>query len=186
MFCQTCNSPAVAGATFCGNCGGSTFSQQVQTLESTNSAPRRNLAVIIMKSLAIPSAGHLVSAFAWSHMGSIRALESSWASTSHVLDYLVIAAGVLYLVAHIMDFKYARIVRGAWSWSLELTGVVLILASAVVTAVAVHYSSFSYFYSGSNFSKGGSTATYFLQGTGILLFAIAVLLSGLRSRKLNK
>ena len=182
MFCQTCNSPAVAGATFCGNCGGSTFSQQLQTQVSVYAAPRRNLAVIIMKSLAIPAAGHLVSTFAWSYMGRIRAFESTWASTSRTMDYLVIAAGVLYLVAHIMDFKYSRIVRGAWSWSLELTGVVLILASAVVTAAAVHY----YSNGGSDFSKGGSTATYFLQGTGILLFAIAVLLSGLRSRRLNK
>ena len=182
MFCQTCNSPAVVGATFCGNCGGLTFSQQVQTLVSANAPPRRNLAVIIMKSLAIPAAGHLVSTFAWSYMGGLQAVKSTWPNTSHALDYLVIAAGVLYLVAHIMDFKYSRVLRGAWSWSLELTGSVLVLASAVITAITMHYNPGGY----SDFAKGGSISTYFLQGTGILLFAIAVLVSGLRSRKLNR
>jgi len=147
-------------------------------------AHKRNLASIIMKALAIPAAGWLVASTAWIYMPEVSTFRHIYKSLSMGMNYAVIASIVLYGIAHSIDFKHyvSKSGAGAWAWALELTGILLLLPASILIAVRTMYRYNDHLY----IPKNAAVLIYSLEGVAVLLFATAVLLGGLRSRKLSR
>lgn len=177
MICSNCSFALTPGAAFCSGCG-------VSVPQLGSHTHKRNLASIIMKALAIPTAGWLVTSSAWIFMPNVSSVRQIYKTLSMDMNYAVIGAIVLYGIAHSIDFKHyvSKSGAGAWAWALELTGILLLLPASVLIAVRTRYHYGDYLF----IPKNAAVLIYSIEGLAVVLFAIAVLLGGLRSRKLPR
>lgn len=168
MICSNCLFPLTPGAGYCSTCG-------AMVPKPGDSTGKRNLAAIIMKAISIPLAAYFVTVLPWVIMASDEPF-SFLGRVNEVLPYLATGAVLLYITAHCIDFKYLRLKSGVLPWIFELFGAILFVPVGILLIIAVNDVS-------NNFNDTYWAVIASVESAALLLFAIAKLISGIRSRK---
>ena len=168
MICSNCSFQLTPGAGFCSNCG-SMLPNPGERFQ------KRNLASIIMKAISIPLAAYFVTVLPWVIIASDDPF-SFLGRVNEFLPYLATGAVLLYITAHFIDLNYLRQKAGVLPWIFELFGAILFVPAGILLIIAVNdmsqYRNHTFW-----------VVIASLESAALLLFAIAKLISGIRSRK---